>query len=116
MPEIYLFLLPPKSILRHEFRKRYILLILHHIRKLLPLFIPISDLLHKLVLEQLLDRPPFSCVFLEAFLDEVAVGWGEFHFIQPVGVLGGDEVHGLQGRHPEEGGLALGQFHCDDTD
>lgn len=63
--------------------------------------------------EELVDRPALRCVLFEAFLDEVAVGRGELELVESVRVFGGDEVHGLEGWHSQEGRLAFRELDCD---
>ena len=64
------------------------------------------------MLQELVYRPALVHCLLQALLHEVAVGGGELGLVEAMGVFRGDEIHGLEGGHPEEGRFSLCEFDC----
>lgn len=74
-----------------------------------------ADLGDEGVLEQLLNGPSFLDILLQAPGHKVAVVLRKLHFVQSVCVLGGNEIHGFQGRQSQVWWLTLSQLHGDHT-
>ena len=105
-----------ESRLGHELGERYIFLVLYHIRELLSLFVAVADLGDEGVLQELVYRPALVHCLLQALLHEVAVGGGELGLVEAMGVFRGDEIHGLEGGHPEEWRFSLCELDCYHSD